>query len=602
MQRPLSRDDIRKLRTEVFFDFNQPGQLSPVFKVVLQPVNVYAPLGAYFQLYEALRRMIEDGFESGDGEAEGVKLYEELTDYFLSEECRRNYVPGSEDDYLWARVIIVLTMKVFAESGDGEIPEELLQAYLKTAGKKPAEPILTEIQHLYRVAEATPAGGAAFHFIASILLLSKTLSSCYVGEKKYQSLDDYLELAKRLDRDDLNYTTDGKFKHLSPGDDHCLAYLRDRWLDRAAPQLANGSRIAAYNFQYLNAEEKPGSWWWWRRGRAKQEERVEAAPPGERTVTAVMIGPSGSGKTTLVRELVRANHQAVELGVGLQILYGPSHEPSIKVLEKAPPPGTQQMLRLQGFLLPDESHVSQPRPAVRQVEVANKILFNIYDSKGGSMFADPPSLGGGPNPIIFGHDDQSESRSEGEKLYEVTAQADLLVLFISPEFLAESRQANAINWSTLEIYFANFIAQIARWNKNAMIAFAYTKCDEYGVRLGRIRRIVEDEAARAAMEAYRSAEEPKETSWQAFVSIASRRGVGGESLLVGDLLNRTGVLWKKTLRNSKHRFLNGYLVAAEPVVENLGNGAAEAAKNWESLGLLQIFADFFAHLKATKTI
>ncbi|HYG08509.1 MAG TPA: hypothetical protein VD835_00915 [Pyrinomonadaceae bacterium] len=596
MQRPLSKDDIRKLRTEVFFDFNQPGQLSPVFKAVLQPVDVYAPLGAYYQIYDTLRRMVEDGFEHGEGEEEGVKLYEELRAYFLSEECRRTYTPGPENDYLWARVVVVLTMRVFAESGEGDIPEDLLHAYLNTAGGKSTELILAAIQRLYHVAGRTPAGGAAFHFIANMMLLSKTLSSHYMREPKYQSLDDYLDLTRRLNRHDSTYTTDGKFKSLTPGDDYCLGYLRDQWLDRSAPQPANGAKIGACNFRYLDSEEKPGGWWP-RRPRSAREEPIEAAPTGIRTVTAVMIGPSGSGKTTMVRQLVRANRQAVELGVGLQILYGPSHEGSIKVLEEAPPPGTQQMLRLQAYLLP-----LQPPPARGQAEGATKTLFNIHDSKGGSMFADPPPLDGGAGLPALRHGEQLDSRSEGERLYEVAAMADLLVLFIPPEFLAESRQVSAINLSTLEMYFSNFIAQVAQWNKNAMIAFAYTKCDEYGVRLNRIRRVVKDEAACAAMEAYRSAEEPREALWQAFVSAASRRGDGGESRLVSDLLGRTGVLWKTTLRNSRHRFLNGYLVAAEPVVNNIGNGSVKARKNWESLGLLQIFADFFAHLKATKII
>src|SRR5205823_1902332 len=120
-----------------------------------------------------------------------------------SEECKRNYAPNLEDEYLWARVVIILTMKVFAESGSIDDPRDIMQAYLPSGGENSVEAILTEVQRLYGVARTMPAGGAAFHFIANILLLSRTLSRQYAGEVKYQLLDNYLDLTTRLKRPDL---------------------------------------------------------------------------------------------------------------------------------------------------------------------------------------------------------------------------------------------------------------------------------------------------------------------------------------------------------------------------------------------------------------
>jgi hypothetical protein len=595
MQRPLSRDDILKIRTEVFFDFNQPGQLSPVYKAVLQPVKFYAPLDAYYQLYDALKRIAEFGFEKGESEETAATLYEELKKHFLSKECWQEYGSKFEDDYLWARVIIILTMEIFAKAVGGGDIQEIKKTYVPGFSEEHSEAVLTEVQHLYNLAKTTPPGGAAFHFIASVLLLLRTLDSQYMRIITYKSLDHYLDLTQRLNWPEFYDTSYNAFKNLSPGQDHCLSYLRNKWLDRSAPLRLDDSRIMPYHFKYPGVSEKPNvSWWHWRK--KSGEVPVAAKPDKVKSITAVMVGPSGAGKTTLVRQLVKANQQAVELGVGLQIRYDPSKEMSLKILEQATPPGTQEMLLLQGVLLPEESHGRPRQRDNRQNNEATRAIFNIFDSKGGSMFSDPPPLGGEKEEAVFRHD-----MTEGEKLYLVTASADLLVLFIPPESFVQYPYLSTLSWETLVTYFPNFVTQVSQ-NNNAMIAIAYTKCDEYGVRLSRTRRIIEEEATHTALERYRDAENPREASWQVFVAEAAKRGEGGEAELVKNLLNMTATLWKTTLRNSKHRFLNGYLVSAEPALDSLGNGSFEVARNWESLGLLQIFIDFFAHLKTIKAI
>jgi len=593
MQRRLSRDDIRKIRTEVFFDFNQPGQLSPVFKAVLQPVKFYAPLGAYYQLYDALKRVAELGFEKGEDES--TSFYEDLKKHFLSRECWQEYGSKFEDDYLWARVIIVLTMEIVAKAVGGGDLQEIKQAYVPGFSEEHSEAVLTEIQRLYNLAKTTATGGAAFYFIANILLLLRTLDSQYMRMIPYKSLDHYLELTQRLNWPEFYVTSYNAFNTLSPGQDHCLAYLKDRWHDRSASTPKDNLRIMPYPFKYPDVSEKPNVSGWFRRKKSG-EVSAAAKPEKVKSVTVVMVGPSSAGKTTLLRQFVRANQDSVELGVGLQISYAPSLEPSLKVLEQAAPPGTQEMLRLQGVLLTEESHGRLRQPDNGQNNEATRAIFNIYDSKGGSMFSDPPPLGGEKKEVVFRQD-----MTEGEKLYLVTADADLLILFIPPESLAQSPYSNTLSWEMLVTYFRNFIAQVSQMNDKAMIAIAYTKCDEYGVRLSKIRRIIEEEETRTALEMYRDAENPREAAWQVFVAEAAKRG-GGEADLIKALLNKTAPLWKTTLRNSKQRFLNGYLVSAEPALDSLGNGSVGVARNWESLGLLQIFVDFFAHLKTIKAI
>jgi energy-coupling factor transporter ATP-binding protein EcfA2 len=599
MQRPLSRDEVVKIRTEVFFDFNQPGQLSPIYKAALQPIEVYAPLDAYYKLYDTLKIIAEDGFEDDVYET-AIGLYEDLKRHFLSN--RRTYAPNLEKNYLWARVLIILTMEIFVKAiGQGE-PVEIRQAYLPAPGEQSAVDILDDIQRLYDLAKTMPAGGAAFHFTASILLLSKSLADQSMNEVKFQSLDRYLDLTRRLNRRNSNDITYETFQKLAPEHDHCIAYLRDKYLERIAPPLRNESRILPYNFNYPgNSKKTKASWLRWRK-KSGEDTRDMPEKNGKKTIIAVMIGPSGSGKTTLVRQLVKANQQAVELGVGLQIMYGPSDEGHLRVLEQAPPPGTQHMLQLQGVLSPLEAHGHQPAPATGQSNEAARPILNIFDSKGGSMFVDPPPLGGASEATAVEQAKLLEDMSEGEKLYHVTAQADLLVLCIPPESLIQSAYTAALGRGALDIYFSNFVARVSQGNKNAMLAIAYTKCDEYGVQLSPKRRIIEEEAVQSALDMYRDAEVPRNAAWQIFLKAASRRGAGGESKLVNSLLTSTEALWKTTVRNSRHRFLNGYLVSADPALNYLGNGSSTVSRDWESLGLLQIFADLFAHLKATQVI
>jgi hypothetical protein len=175
--------------------------------------------------------------------------------------------------------------------------------------------------------------------------------------------------------------------------------------------------------------------------------------------------------------------------------------------------------------------------------------------------------------------------------------AELLIITVAPETVDHFGTGVDVNRLT------DFSRLVLQKNRNAKVAIAYTKADEYGVVNRDSIRLLYGESQSKALEDFRTATDVEQL-WDLFVegtpgagsdvrrdgmAIISRAGKNRQHEMEWSdtrrwILRQTRELWEMPLRHKSSALLNGYFVSAKPSDSYLDP--------WAQRGLLQILSDY----------
>ena len=262
-------------------------------------------------------------------------------------------------------------------------------------------------------------------------------------------------------------------------------------------------------------------------------------------LTIGIIGVTTAGKTTIIRELLIADEEGVDFGfsINVDILHPHYYSPAFK--RKFPLATAETLVTLEGTL---------------SVEgLLKKKRVRIIDSKGGALL---------------------EAQDENHPLFQATRNCDLLILVLPAETLAtENADTTSID------RLLSHARRCTEAKPDAMIAIAYSKCDEYGIPL------VENHGGLTGGELRVIEGKKDQNLFERFLGVDSEAGV---RFSVSTAVKK---LWRKIATNDGqgHPHVNGYFVTALPAETDEECFEGQPRGDWVARGFLQIFADFAQH-------
>ena len=286
-----------------------------------------------------------------------------------------------------------------------------------------------------------------------------------------------------------------------------------------------------------------------RRSRPTAPAAAPDVPPGKRALEIVIIGDQGAGKTTFFQALFDILMEASEH-------LGGCHIKPTRVVEE-----------LRGRKYP----ASTDRDTVLHwgsVQIDGEIMgLEITDTRGGLL-----------TELL---EDGSDEEASVRPLSQLTQSCDLLILAVPPEAVQDEDLRNRIFQ-----HMSSHVGLLAANNPHAMIAIAYTKCDEYGHGSAGRARVIRTQGQRRLLQAVSKRPQSK---WGAFLDGVQPRTARPVDARRRHVLNDTRFLWGQVLeRVSLQRGnVNGYWVTARPP----GNEQPGVSGS----GIPQILADFFEH-------
>jgi hypothetical protein len=298
-------------------------------------------------------------------------------------------------------------------------------------------------------------------------------------------------------------------------------------------------------------------------------------------LTIGIIGVTTAGKTTIIRELLIADEEGVDFGfsINVDILHPHYYSPAFK--RKFPLATAETLVTLEGTL---------------SVEgLLKKKRVRIIDSKGGALL---------------------EAQDENHPLFQATRNCDLLILVLPAETLAtENADTTSID------RLLSHARRCTEAKPDAMIAIAYSKCDEYGIPLvenhggltGGELRVIEGKKDQNLFERFRHADKSRlDDAWKQFAQnransellktdrtrlLSRLLGVDSEAGVRFSVSTAVKKLWRKIATNDGqgHPHVNGYFVTALPAETDEECFEGQPRGDWVARGFLQIFADFAQH-------
>ena len=347
-------------------------------------------------------------------------------------------------------------------------------------------------------------------------------------------------------------------------------------------------------------------------------------PQNESVIQVSFLGPKGGGKTSIYRALYDAVRGGAKCGPGELVLTAirelndkpadPRHadtgEEGDHNNELDEDDVDYGALQIEMFRSADEAVQREiPEASKDLIAVAgyaesrgSRLPFVLYDSPGEILDEQPPLDLGQES------DKKNVDISEWPSVYKLAFRSDLLVVVLPPEFTTDPLGYSVTRGygrnERLTNHMVHCIEIFMRYNPDGMLAFVYSKSDEYGAVITKARRLAHSLKQVKLLKKFRkqqqSVDENPESNplWQAIIneivsSAKNERETAWASAQRG-ILNKTYPLWRLLRRVDEKRAVNGYFVSTKPVEGQ--------PREWSTAdkGFLQLFSDYFYHRKHIK--
>lgn len=596
------------------------GTLSESFEELSKPIKRRVPLYLFEQWHECLQSICNQQWGCHKVAEAGTEVTKDEVKKVFQSFCSaviRSKLPQPLNP--WTRAILIITAEAFTSCLSGLWDNGFLRLVLLNDEKADEydekadeyKLLADDLQRLYgEDAQNEIAGPLGFYCLARTMLLLPTVGEVFHSIPRHTAIDSYFHLLKNSltggtqlsPRTDLR--RDRCYVHLSRivqpagelGPEANVIHAVDLVspFDRFKLRLGIRKRGKPLSQDVSPARDSlslPDSSHKLERGAPdaasspsqgesgnSAKPRKESLDDGKEMIRILIIGDMGSGKTTIIDQLHKAVKQNVSFG---EVLLSPSENIEeirgrIKEGAKFPHQSTQDMVAYEGKI-----HLHR-----------RNVNFQIVDSRGGLLDTSPPKA--------------NTDVRDWPALYRQAVMADLIILVIPADYF----DPDQYNKQTLS-FLRNYIQNVPDYKPQAMIAIAYSKCDEFGVTMKGNYRVIETPQDRATFETFRQAPSHEaDNAWQSFLEeVAGSKQVRDDAVrLRRYLIDETRMLWEtiSSKRGLNHKFINGYFVAAQPVLTKKNDKARsnelrrDTPINWTARGFPLLLADFFYHIEHTR--